>query len=175
MINGYNPYMYGSAPMPPADYGYNQPMQGMQQNPQQIPQQVPQPKPQAPQIIDGGLVTVQSIDEAKKYPVSRGTCVTFKVEGAPYICTKVMGFSMLDQPTFKKFRLLEETEDGENVETEAPKYVTQEEHEELIARVKKFSEDNAELADQIKKLTDDLTKLKARKRPKVREDEEYDE
>ena len=161
MIGGYNPYMYGSGPMVSPDYGYSQPIQGMQQNPQQIPPQVPQQKPQAPQIIDGGLVNVQSVDEAKKYPVSRGTCVTFKVEGAPYICTKVMGFSMLDQPTFKKFRLIEETEDGESVEPDAPKYVTQEEH--------------AELSDQIKKLADELNKLKSRKRQKSREDDEYDE
>ena len=161
MIGGYNPYMYGSGPMVSPDYGYSPPIQGMQQNPQQIPPQVPQQKPQAPQIIDGGLVNVQSVDEAKKYPVSRGTCVTFKVEGAPYICTKVMGFSMLDQPTFKKFRLIEETEDGESVEPDAPKYVTQEEH--------------AELSDQIKKLADELNKLKSRKRQKSREDDEYDE
>lgn len=159
MIGGYNPYMYGAGPMPTADYGYNQP--NPQQVPQQIPQQVPQQKPQAPQIIDGGLVTVQSVDEAKKYPVSRGTCVTFKVEGAPYICTKVMGFSMLDQPTFKKFRLIEENDDGESVEPNAQKYVTKEEHEEL--------------SEQIKKLADELNKLKARKRPKIREDDEYEE
>lgn len=159
MIGGYNPYMYGAGPMPTVDYGYSQP--NPQQVPQQIPQQVPQQKPQAPQIIDGGLVTVQSVEEAKKYPVSRGTCVTFKVEGAPYICTKVMGFSMLDQPTFKKFRLIEENDDGESVDSEAQKYVTKEEHEEL--------------SEQIKKLADELNKLKARKRPKIREDDEYDE
>lgn len=159
MIGGYNPYMYGSGPMVSPDYGYNQ--QVPQQVPQQIPQQVPQQKSQASQIIDGGLVTVQSVDEAKRYPVSRGTCVTFKVEGAPYICTKVMGFSMLDQPTFKKFRLIEENDDGESVEPNAPKYVTQEEHEKL--------------SEQIKKLADELNKLKTRKRPKVREDDDYDE
>lgn len=171
MINGYNPYMYGSGPTVSPDYGYNQPMQGMQQNPQQSPQQ----KPQAPQFIDGGFVTVQSIDEAKRYPVSRGTCVTFKIEGAPYICTKVMGFSMLDQPIFKKFRLSEENEDGESVEPDAPKYVTQEEHENITDQVKKLGDEYETIESQLKKLADEVGKLKARKRPKIREDEEYDE
>lgn len=151
MIGGYptNQQIYGTGqPMVTSDYGYNQ--------------QQSQQKSQAPQIIDGGFITVQSVEEAKSYPVAIGTCVTFKVEGAPYICTKFMGFSMLDQPTFKKFKLIEENEEGESGQEAAFTYATKEEHEAL--------------ADQIRKLSEEIGKLKAKKRPpKVREDDEYDE
>ncbi len=72
------------------------------------PQQ-PQPQPQVqPQIQNGGLVFAPSEAYARNYSVAPGNSVLFKDESAPYMYSKTMGFSQLDQPIFKRFRLVEE-------------------------------------------------------------------
>lgn len=73
------------------------------QNFQQMPQQ-----PQ--QIQNGGFISVHNIQEAINYPVAPGNSVTFKDENSPYIYVKTKGFSQLEEPTFKKFRLIEESD-----------------------------------------------------------------
>ena len=73
------------------------------QNFQQMPQQ-----PQ--QIQNGGFISVHNIQEAINYPVAPGNSVTFKDENSPYIYVKTKGFSQLEEPTFKKFRLIEEND-----------------------------------------------------------------
>ena len=45
---------------------------------------------------------------ARNYSVAPGNSVLFKDESAPYMYSKTMGFSQLDQPIFKRFRLVEE-------------------------------------------------------------------
>ena len=55
------------------------------------------------------FVHVQSENEARMYPVAYGGSVTFIDDNAPYCYTKTAGFSQFDTPTFKKFRLVEET------------------------------------------------------------------
>lgn len=75
---------------------YQQQLQNMQQ-----PQQ-------APQIQNGGFVFVKDINEARNYAVAPGNSVTFKIESQPYICTKTLGFSQLDQPIFEVFKLVKE-------------------------------------------------------------------
>lgn len=62
---------------------------------------------QTPQIQNGGLMIARSIEDAQRYPVAPGTCVTFKIENEKMICEKIMGFSNLEQPVFKKYRLEE--------------------------------------------------------------------
>lgn len=69
-----------------------------------------QQQQQSQQIQDGGFVRVRDIAEAQNWPVAPGNSVTFKVENSPYICTKTMGFSPLEQPRFEKFRLVKEDE-----------------------------------------------------------------
>lgn len=72
------------------------------------PQQ-PQPQPQVqPQIQNGGLVFAPNEAYARNYSVAPGNSVLFKDESAPYMYSKTMGFSQLDQPIFKRFRLVEE-------------------------------------------------------------------
>lgn len=63
---------------------------------------------QSVQIQNGGFVIVKDINEAQCYPVAPGNSVTFKIESQPYICTKTLGFSQLDQPIFEVFRLVKE-------------------------------------------------------------------
>lgn len=81
---------------------YQQQLQNMQQ-----PQQ-------APQIQNGGFVFVKDINEARNYAVAPGNSVTFKIESQPYICTKTLGFSQLDQPIFEVFKLVKENNDWQN-------------------------------------------------------------
>ena len=60
------------------------------------------------QTVTNGLVNVRSEIEARSYPIAPGNSVTFKDETAPYVYTKTMGFSPLDQPVFEKYRLVKE-------------------------------------------------------------------
>ena len=87
----------------PNYYNSYQPMY----QPQMQPQMQPQPQPQ-PQIQNGGLVFAPSEAYARNYSVAPGNSVLFKDESAPYMYSKTMGFSQLDQPIFKRFRLVED-------------------------------------------------------------------
>jgi len=93
MTSYYNPYQYAYQP---------QLLQNLQQ-------QQPFNQQAAPQIQNGGFVSVRNEAEARGYPVAPGNSVTFKDEGAPYVYTKTMGFSQLDRPIFEKYRLVRET------------------------------------------------------------------
>ena len=98
------------------------------------------------QIQNGGLVSITSEDEARKYPVAPGNSVTFKDENAPYVYTKTMGFSQLDRPLFEKFRLVKEddtpTSDKEKEESvpieklDDIKYLVQEDLTPLVKDIK---------------------------------------
>ena len=78
----------------------------------QIPQQLQnmygtgqqQPAPQ--QIRSGGIVSVANEDEARRYPVAPGYTVTMRDENGPYLYEKTMGYSQLDQPIFRKARIV---------------------------------------------------------------------
>ena len=100
----------------PATYQPSQYQQYQQypqyQNFQQMPQQYQNNmQPQQPQQIqNGGFISVHNIQEAINYPVAPGNSVTFKDENSPYIYVKTKGFSQLEEPIFKKFRLIEESD-----------------------------------------------------------------
>ena len=87
------PYPYYQAFQPYIQQGYQQPQQ----------------------TNNNGIITVRNKEEAFNYPIAPGNSLTFKNETEPYIYTKTLGFSQLDQPIFEVFRLEKE----ENVE--APK------------------------------------------------------
>jgi hypothetical protein len=80
---------------------------------QQMQNIQPQQSQQTPQIQNGGFVMVKDINEAMNYPVAPGNSVTFKNESQPYIYTKTLGFSQLDQPIFEVFKL-EKVENEDN-------------------------------------------------------------
>lgn len=95
---------------------YN-PYQMYPQNYQQYP---PQNYQQNQQIQNGGFTTVRNEEEARNYPVAHGVSMTFKNETAPYIYTKTMGFSQMDQPIFEKYRLVKEEQEEKR---EEPNYI----------------------------------------------------
>lgn len=138
MYNGfpatYNPY-------------YIQNQAAMQNNP-----------PAQSQMQAGGFIRVQSENQARMYPVQPGTSATFINENAPYCYTKTLDFSQLDRPIFKKFRLVEETEDLQNVEN-APQEAAEKPSIDLTGYALKADMDalNARI-DGLQKILDNLTK-----------------
>ncbi len=63
---------------------------------------------QIPQIQNGGFIVVKSEQEIFNYPVGCGNSVNFKLENAPYLYTKTMGFSQFDKPIIEKYKLVKE-------------------------------------------------------------------
>ena len=122
---------------------YQQQLQNMQQmnNSQQNIQS-------SPQIQNGGFVMVKDINEAMNYPVAPGNSVTFKNENLPYIYTKTLGFSQLDNPIFEKFRLVKEVDEqieevADTTENNVPfvEYVTKEEADSLRNEINVLKEE----------------------------------
>ena len=67
---------------------------------------------QLPPQMQSGFVTVPTEQDALRYPIAPGNSITFKIESQPVMIEKTMGFSQLDSPKIKRFKLVEE-----NVET----------------------------------------------------------
>lgn len=74
-----------------------------------------QQQPSGQQIRSGGIVSVASEDEARRYPVAPGYTVTMRDETGPYLYEKTMGYSQLDQPIFRKARIVFE-DDAQNAQ-----------------------------------------------------------
>lgn len=125
--------------------GYN-PMYYQQLQNMQQPQQNTQ---QTTQIQNGGFVMVKDISEALNYPVAPGNSVTFKNENQPYIYTKTLGFSQLDQPVFETFKLVKEER------AEAPITAS----EDIVAQFLTLDEGNA-LKAELDALKAELIELK---------------
>ena len=77
-----------------------------------------QPAPQ--QIRSGGIVSVANEDEARRYPVAPGYTVTMRDENGPYLYEKTMGYSQLDQPIFRKARIVFEDDAIKQEKPEKP-------------------------------------------------------
>ena len=87
----------------------------------------PQQQPVNQQIRSGGIVSVAGEDEARRYPVAPGYTVTMRDENGPYLYEKTMGYSQLDQPIFRKARIIFEddakAEQEKQEEPEKPQVV----------------------------------------------------
>lgn len=94
----------------PNYYPYYQQNYNPQQNYMMNNQQVspPQIQPQQQQIQNAGFISVRGENDVFNYPVGPGNCMTFKIEGQPIVFEKSMGFSQLESPKVKKYRLVEE-------------------------------------------------------------------
>lgn len=108
----YSQYMYPPAPMAQPGYSFNQPqpMPGMQPQVSQAPPYgYSQPMPQQPQTQSSWeIISVQSEDEARRYPVAPGNSVTFKNENLPYYYTKTASYSQFEPPKFERYSLIKE-------------------------------------------------------------------
>ena len=159
----YNSYQY-------PQYGY-QPQQP--QIPQQMAQQMPQQMPQQPvqEIQNGGFLAAPNEEYVRSYPVALGNCVTFKIEGKPYVMEKSMGFSQLDSPKIEKYRLVKEEpeeaanlpEDGKNNSKEINATL-----DELIGEIEAIKADIKAIKEKLKSITKPVAK-------KVSKDEDDDD
>lgn len=80
----------------------------------------PQQQPVGQQIRSGGIVTVSNENEARHYPVAPGYTVTMRDEHEPYLYEKTMGFSQLDQPVFRKARIVFEDDVSQDDQKQPP-------------------------------------------------------
>lgn len=121
-------------------------MQNMYNSPQQQP-------PVSQQIRSGGIVSVASEDEARRYPVAPGYTVTMRDETGPYLYEKTMGYSQLDQPIFRKARIV--FEDDAQATQEKPS-----EPQTVYAELKQLEALRDAVAIEFKKIYDRFEAIK---------------
>ena len=111
----------------------------------------PQQQPVQQQIRSGGIVSVANEDEARRYPVAPGYTVTMRDENGPYLYEKTMGFSQLDQPIFRKARIVFE-DDHTQEEQKKPEEPT--ESPKVYAELKQLEALRDAVALEFKKMRD---------------------
>ena len=112
-----------------------------------------QPAPQ--QIRSGGIVSVANEDEARRYPVAPGYTVTMRDENGPYLYEKTMGYSQLDQPIFRKARIVFEDDAIKQEKPEEPA-----EPAKVYAELKQLEALRDAVAIEFKKMRDWIESLK---------------
>ena len=98
---------------------------------------------QTPQIQNGGFLPAPNENYVDLYPVGPGNCITFKIENKPIVIEKSMGFSQLESPKIKRYRLVEE-EEAETIH-EAPEAAKP-------AEIEKINKDISDLWDELNSL-----------------------
>ena len=150
---------------------YSPVAQNYQMQNQQIPQQqVTQPvmqsvEQQGQQMIhtSNDFILVKSEEEARKYPVAPGNCVTFKDENAPYIYTKTMGFSQFDKPKFERIKLVKEfdSEDEENEQNKiVPSPIDIESEVSGSSAIKEINDTLSTITDEMESVHKDINYLR---------------
>ena len=143
-----NPYLQPQIPQ------NSQTQQSNQQNQQQTQQQT-----QYPPIRNNGFIVVPTEEDAYRYPVAQGNCVTCKVENEPIVIEKSMSFSQLDNPRIERYRLVREEVVDE------PKIV------ETIDEVVNSADDLKDVLEGIREELNDIKKKLYSNPRKKREDE----
>lgn len=115
-----------------------------------------QPAPQ--QIRSGGIVSVANEDEARRYPVAPGYTVTMRDENGPYLYEKTMGYSQLDQPIFRKARIVFEDDAIKQEQQEKPEEPA--EPPKIYAELKQLEALRDAVAIEFKKMRDWIESLK---------------
>lgn len=134
-------------------YGYTSPSYYPQmQNPYTVPQQPVQQQ----QIRSGGIVSVASEDEARRYPVAPGYTVTMRDETGPYLYEKTMGYSQLDQPIFRKARIVFE----DDAQSQQEKQEEPSEPQKVYAELKQLEALRDAIAVEFKKIYDRFEAIK---------------
>ena len=134
-------------------YGYTSPSYYPQmQNPYTVPQQPVQQQ----QIRSGGIVSVASEDEARRYPVAPGYTVTMRDETGPYLYEKTMGYSQLDQPIFRKARIVFE----DDAQSQQEKQEEPSEPQKVYAELKQLEALRDAIAVEFKKIYDRFESMK---------------
>ena len=118
----------------------------------------PQQQPVQQQIRSGGIVSVANEDEARRYPVAPGYTVTMRDENGPYLYEKTMGFSQLDQPIFRKARIV--FEDDAKIPEKQEKPEEPAEPPKVYAELKQLEALRDAIAVEFKKIYDRFEAIK---------------
>lgn len=110
------------------------------------------------QIRSGGIVSVASEDEARRYPVAPGYTVTMRDENGPYLYEKTMGYSQLDQPIFRKARIVFEDDAIKQEKPEKPEEPV--EPPKVYAELKQLEALRDAVAIEFKKIRDMFDSMK---------------
>ena len=116
----------------------------------------PQQQPVSQQIRSGGIVSVASEDEARRYPVAPGYTVTMRDENGPYLYEKTMGYSQLDQPIFRKARIIFE----DDAQSQQEKQEEPSEPPKVYAELKQLEALRDAIAVEFKKIYDRFEAIK---------------
>ena len=116
----------------------------------------PQQQPVSQQIRSGGIVSVGSEDEARRYPVAPGYTVTMRDETGPYLYEKTMGYSQLDQPVFRKARIVFE----DDAQSQQEKQEKPSEPQKVYAELKQLEALRDAIAVEFKKIYDRFEAIK---------------
>ena len=119
----------------------------------------PQQQPVNQQIRSGGIVSVAGEDEARRYPVAPGYTVTMRDENGPYLYEKTMGYSQLDQPIFRKARIVFE-DDAQNTQAKQEEPA---EPPKVYAELKQLEALRDAIAVEFKKINDRFEAIKEEK------------
>jgi len=117
------------------------------------------PQSVQPQIRSGGIVTVANEDEARRYPVAPGYTVTMRDETKPYLYEKTMGYSQLDQPIFRKARLVFE-DDASQTQESAPTQEKPSEPTPVYAELAQLEELKASVSEELQNLRKMIDNIK---------------
>jgi hypothetical protein len=117
------------------------------------------PQSVQPQIRSGGIVTVANEDEARRYPVAPGYTVTMRDETKPYLYEKTMGYSQLDQPIFRKARLVFEDDTSQTQES-APTQEKPSEPTPVYAELAQLEELKASVSEELQNLRKMIDNIK---------------
>lgn len=101
------------------------------------------------------FVPVNSEQEVISFPVGCGKSVNFKMQNAPYLYTKTMGFSQFEKPVIEKYRLLKE-----EMGAEPPKA----EENPLQNKLTELSESFNALEEKVNSLKNEINSMKERRR-----------
>lgn len=110
------------------------------------------------QIRSGGIVSVANEDEARRYPVAPGYTVTMRDENGPYLYEKTMGYSQLDQPIFRKARIV--FEDDAKIPEQQEKPEEPAEPPKVYAELKQLEALRDAVAIEFKKIRDMFESMK---------------
>ena len=159
----YNPYY---PQIFPQNYPQNYQQNYQQNYPQTNVSQGNNGPQTAQQIQNSGFLPAPNEEYVNTFPIGAGNCITFKIEGKPIVMEKSMGFSQLESPKIKRYRLIEEEEVAEienTVKNEAVK----------PAEIEKINNEITALWNEVNGLKNNFKKpINSKKKVEVEDDTE---
>lgn len=108
-----------------------------------------------------GFIGVQSEQEARSYPVTPGSSVTFRDESSPNIFYTKTVVSQFDAPIFERYKMVKDEpvpaapapqiEPSKDKDIDSPVYMTKDEARGIFSQITDLRKDIAWLKNKIKK------------------------